>query len=361
MNELTVDIIDTSEGWQKLAPQWRSLLESSGSASVFLTWEWLSAWAECCLGENRDLFILAFNDDDQLVGIAPFYIEHTGCGPLPLRTIRFLGAPEAGSDYLDVFARRGREKAVADALYDFLLGEGKGRWDVAHLQDVPGDALFLLYFTKRVQLDGKYAETTLSAYCPVVRCRTEEELNAQLTSSRKTKFRQDMRAIQRGQEVIHSVANGDNVVDSLEQFFELYERTARSSGNRLRSILAAFVARSCDDCPVQIDFLTVSGQAVAGLLHLKYRNTLAIYLMAVDKEFNPKISLGNLLVGLCIRNSIAAGNDAYDFLKGEESYKFHWANEGKSSMQITFWQKRPAAVACGLARLARYAGKLLLR
>lgn len=361
MSDLTVTVIESNEDWHELAPRWSALLEVSESASIFLTWEWLMAWADCCLGEDRTLFILAVKDEDNLDGIAPFYIEQKRCGPLPLRTVRFLGAPEAGSDYLDVFARRGREKAVANALYDFLMGEGKSRWDIVHLQNIPADALFLLYFNKRVQIDGKFAETTFCAYCPMVRCRTEDELNAKLSQSRKIKFRQDMRAIQREQEVVHSVINGQDVAGSLEEFFRLYKRTTRFSGKHLRPILDTFVARNNSDCPVQIDLLSVSGQAVAGLLHLKYRNTLAIYLMAVDKEFNPKISLGNLLVGLCLKNSIAMGNDAYDFLKGEESYKFHWATGGRCTLQFTLWQRNPAAVVSALGRLARHAGKLLLR
>ena len=361
MSDLTVTVIESTAEWQGLAPRWNALLEASKSASVFLTWEWLSAWADCYLGEGRTLFILAVTDGDRLDGIAPLYIEHERRGPLPLRTVRFLGTPEAGSDYLDVFARRGREKAVADVLYDFLMGVGKSRWDVTQLQNIPADTLFLLYFNKRVQGDGKFAETAFSAYCPAVRCRTEEEFEARLSPSRKTKFRQDMRAIQREQEVVHSVILGEEVGDSLGDFFRLYRRTTRFTGKDPRPILDAFVTRSKGCCPVQIDFLSVGGQTVAGLLHLKYRNTLAIYLMAVDKEFNPKISLGNLMVGLCIKNSIAAGNTAYDFLRGDESYKFHWATGGRSTVQFMVWQRTPAALASALGRIARHVGKTLLR
>ena len=361
MSDLTVTVIESSEEWHALAPRWNSLLEASESASVFLTWEWLSSWADCYLCENRTLFILAVNNGDNLEGIAPFYIENGRCGPFSLRTVRFLGAPEAGSDYLDVFTRRGREKAVADALYDFLMGAGKSRWDVVHLQDIPADALFLLHFSNRVQCNGKYAETAFGAYCPTVRCRTEEELETKLSHSRKTKFRQDMRAIQRCQEVVHSVIQGEDVGGSLNEFFRLYRRTTRYSGKDLRPLLDAFLTRSKGGGPVQIDFLSVGGQAVAGLLHMKYRNTLAIYLMAVDKEFNPKISLGNLLLGLSIKNSIAEGNTEYDFLKGDESYKFHWANGGRSTLKFTLWQKNPAALTSALGRMARHAGKILLR
>lgn len=361
MSDLTVNIIDSKEDFYKMAPEWNALLDESSSGSVFLTWEWLSAWSECYLGRNRSLFILAFYEKSHLVGIAPFYVECKMKGPVTLREIHFLGGPEAGSDYLDVFARKGHEKTVADTLYDYLMGDGKARWDVVHLLDIPADALFLLYFNKRVQLDGKFTETASSSFCPVVRCGSENELFEMLSQTTRKKFKQDIRVIHREQDIVHSVIHGVEVVGALEEFFKLYERKSRFSGKNLRPILDTFLSRCNGDSPVQIDLLSVSGQVVAGLLHLRYRNTLAMYLMAIDKEFNSKISLGNILVGLCIKNSIAAGLDTYDFLKGDESYKFHWASGGRSNMKYILWQKNPAGVVSALGRLVRHAGKVILR
>lgn len=61
------------------------------------------------------------------------------------------------------------------------------------------------------------------------------------------------------------------------------------------------MARDEDDNPVQIDMLTVKDLAVAGLLRVTYGSTLAMYSMVVDKEYNPKVSLGNYLVGKSIQ------------------------------------------------------------
>jgi len=362
MGELAVTVIDSNEDWYNLAPQWSALLDASASGSIFLTWEWLSAWADCCLGSDRSLFILAFYEKEHLIGIAPFYVERKKNGSFILREIHFLGAPEAGSDYLDVFAQRGREKDVANALYDFLMVEGRTCWDLMHLTDIPADALFLVHFGWRVQIEGKYAEIAQSTYCPIVSLpETESEFFAVLSPWRRKKFKQDFRVIHREQGVNHTVIKGKEAACRLGEFFNIYEEKEGWSGKKLRPILQGFSNRFDADSPVQIDMLSVNGQTVASLLHLQYRSTLAMYLMAVDKVYNPKLSLGNLLVGLCIKNSITEGHAAYDFLRGDESYKFHWANEGKSNMQLTFWQKRPAAVVSGLARLARHAGKLILR
>lgn len=361
MNNLTVTVIDSNEQWHQLAPQWNELLDTSVSGSIFLTWEWLTSWAACCLSENRTLFIITFHENENLVGVAPFYLEHKKLGPFRLREIRFLGAPEAGSDYLDVFCRRGREREVAEALYDFLMGEGKQSWDIMHLQDIPAGALFLLHFLKKIQAEGKYAEIAYSSYCPVANLRgAEDGFPVNISLRRKKRFKQELAILSREANVEHAVIKGEKP-DSFEEFFRLYEGKGGLPGKNLRSILQGFSNRCNGDSPIQIDMLSVNGQAVAALLHLQYKDTIAIYLMAVDKEFNPKISLGNLLVGKCIKNSIDEGYDAYDFLKGEENYKFHWATGGRCTMQLILCQKNLQSVAYALGRLIRNAGKVLLR
>jgi CelD/BcsL family acetyltransferase involved in cellulose biosynthesis len=358
---LTVDVIDSNDDLQELAPQWNALLDASRSGCVFLSWEWLSAWVECCLGDDGALFILAFREKGNLIGIAPFYIGRRKCGPFRVRELRFLGTPGTGSDYVDVFFQRGREKEVTNALYDVLMGERASDWDQLALSDVPADSLFLLHFMRRIQAEGKYAELEYNSYCPVASLRNSDGgFPLEISLGRKKKFRQDEHILKRDTDVVHISGRGEER-GLTEDFFRFYETKWVSSLKKHRQLLCEFIEKHNGDCPVQIDLLSANGETVAGFLHLKYRDTLALYLMAVDKGFNHKISLGNVLVGLCLKNASAAGFATYDFLQGDESYKFHWATGGKSTMQLIFWQKRPAAVACALARLARNAGKLLLR
>ena len=363
MSPLRISVIDNFKEWQELAPQWNRLLEKSESATIFLTWEWLSSWAECCLDEYRSLFILAFFDKDQLVGIAPFYIQKKKIGPFRLREIRFLGSPEAGSDYLSVFARKGREQKVANALYDYLtMGEGKKVWHQLNLHEIPANSLFLLHFMARIESRGKFVEVSLNSYCPRMKLpKTEEEFYAMLSPGWRKKFKQDIRVINREQNVYHSVSQAGNISQKMEEFFRLYELKGHSSGSKLRDILEKTAAKHISEQPVQIDILSINGRSVAGLVHLKYQSTLSMYLMAVDRGYNPKVSLGNFLVGQSIKKAIASGYVVYDFLKGEERYKFHWATGGNRTLQLFFWRKTPASLYSALTRISRHAGKILLR
>src|SRR5438552_2165878 len=71
----------------------------------FCSFEWLATWwrhyqpAMAAMQRHVELYVVCVTDGDQLVGLAPWYLERSraaGC------VIRFLGTGEACSDYLSV-------------------------------------------------------------------------------------------------------------------------------------------------------------------------------------------------------------------------------------------------------------------
>ena len=362
MQEIQISIIKTPEQWHLLKPQWNLLLESSRSGTCFLTFQWLKAWSECFMNKNDKLYIITFHEKDSLIGAAPFYIHKKKHGPITARELKFIGTPQAGSDYLDVIIKKSRETKVANALYGHLIKKGSADWDILSLHDIPSASLFLLHFLNRIEKEGKYVEITPGAYCPVTKINGSfDDYFSNLSKWRKKKFKQDFRIIHRDQNVRHVVGTGKQAKGRLSEFFEFYNKKSNWPGEKLQQMLNRYIEHCESEPPVQIDLLQVNGKTVAGLLHLKHKNALAMYLMVIDKDFNPKLSLGNLLVGMCIENATMEGYTIYDFLKGDETYKFHWANEGKRSINLKFYNKNPAGITLGLTKTTKNAAKLLLR
>ncbi len=101
---MRAEIVTSFDKLKDCWEEWNLLLEGSISNSIFLTWDWLYSWAECFINPKRRLFVLkVYDDDNRLVGIAPWYIEKIKIGPAAMRQVSFLGTPETASDYLDVF------------------------------------------------------------------------------------------------------------------------------------------------------------------------------------------------------------------------------------------------------------------
>jgi hypothetical protein len=361
MGNYRVRLIESMDDWDLFRNQWNDLMDKSAASNIFLTWEWLYSWAQCFIDNKRVLFILMVYEDDVLVGIAPWCIRKINKGIFSIRQLEFIGTPEAGSDYLDVFMKKGREKEVSNCLYDILLGDFASRWDRIRLEDMPSNSLFLLYFHNRIKEKGKYVDLGASSFCPVVSLLgTEEQFFAGLSSKRVQRFRQDLRTLNKQAPIAHVTFSSGTTDTALKDFFILYnEKSGRRCDELFNLILKFMEKRGAES--IQIDFISAEQRYVAGLLHLRYHDTLYMYLMSTDKTYSPKTSIGNLLIGLCISNAINSGISCYDFLKGDEAYKFHWTNFGRRSISILFPQRKFLPIFLTLADLAKSAGKVILR
>jgi hypothetical protein len=277
-----------------------------------------------------------------------------------MKKIEFLGIPETGSDYLDVFAMRGKEKEVAHELYHFLQ-RSTSYWDSIALHDVPSDSLFLLHFINEMNEEGKYLELGPGPYCPHATLpQSENDFMVRLSANRRQQYSRHLRILRRRGDVIHRVKLASEVEPSLKEFYQLYEQRWGGSDGLFR-FLEKFISRSEEKKLAQLDFLNVSGRDIAGLLHLRYGETLSMYLMGVDHSFDKSISIGNILVGLSIGKAIGEGFRKYDFLRGDEDYKFHWSNDGKRALHFYCYRKKAAPLMWMTGQFMKSIAKVLSR
>lgn len=357
-----IEIIDSLEAWKRLAVDWNHLLDGSVSNTVFLTWEWLFSWAECYLNENRKLFIIGVYSDLELVGIAPWYVNHTKYKLLSMRQIEFLGSPEVGSDYLDVIAKRGKEQEVATFLYQFLFDQGRSFWDCMMLREIPSSSLFFLHFLARIEADGKYAEVRHGSYCPVVSLpASRDDFLSALSSNRREQFRRHWRMLSKHPDIEYRSFSAGDCDTALNAWCSLYKDKNQYYSESLDKFIIKLGSQPNIKDWLQIDLLTVGGRHIAGLFHLRYQDEISMFLMTVDKEFSPKISIGNVLVGLAIQGAVDKGFRHYDFLKGNEDYKFHWSDKGRRSLSVFCCRKKLAPFIFSTERFLKYAAKIMLR
>lgn len=363
MKNYTINVIETLAAWENIREPWNNLLKESSSDNIFLTWEWLYSWAEVFLDANkRNLFIVTIYDGDVLLGVAPWYISSDRTMGFLVRQIMFIGEPEGASDYLDVFVKKGKEESVSKAIYNFLLTDVSDKWDSLKLNEIPQNSRFLLHFLEKAEELGKLTEIQRGAFCPIaVLPSSDSEFFSALSTHRRQQFNRDLKILKERHGAEHVTFSGFVPNESLERFLDFYENKKDARDERFRAFLHKFSQLSRGMEPVGIDFLASNGADVAALFHLYYNATASLYLMAVDKGFNQKVSVGNVMVGLAIKNAIKKEFAIYDFLKGPESYKFNWSNNAKTSTSVIFYQRRIVTGISFLDRATRSLGKLLFR
>lgn len=359
-----MSVIDSFDRFQELSQAWNDLLFRSFSNNIFLTWEWLYAWSETYIKNSRRLFILKIEESGKLVGIAPWCIRRVKAGPFQVKHLEFLGAGEGGSDYLDVIVKRGREEEVSSLLFHYIFHQIPHDWDVLSLKEISSGSIFMKYLTNEFRKSGKHYEIEESSYCPTVALpQSVEEFDRGLSRNRRQQYNRHIRILEKNNDVQRFHSSGNEVIfkELLSVFKQLYENRWGNNANDLFHLLEMFLRLTKDRSVIDVDLLKVNGDYVGGLLHFNYNNIKYMYLMAVNKYFNEGISLGNTLCVMNIKTAIEEKCREYDFLKGEESYKFLWMNNAKSSYHLVHYRRTVSALAQCVTRYTKNLGKILLR
>ena len=324
--------------------EWDELLRGSVSDVVFLTWQWQRVWWRH-FGANQDckLHLLVLRDErGTLAGIAPLFIasaplpqpkEYTpgelrpeGEGP-PRRVVRLVGGIDI-ADYLDVIA-------PADRLYDVwaavatYLRAFQEQWDVVDLHSLPEwspsrDILAQI-------ADGwPFATRTFPEdACPVVEL--PEDWDAYLMSLRKKdrhELRRKVRKLEGRDDVrwyLVPPTDRDAMRAGMRTFLDLHRKSGVDKAHFMDDDMATFfleMAESLLDTGwLDLAILEVDAQPAAAYFSYNYRERIYLYNSGYDPRF-AAYSAGIALLAYRIHKAIKQGIKYFDFLRGDEAYKY---------------------------------------
>jgi CelD/BcsL family acetyltransferase involved in cellulose biosynthesis len=339
---LHVTRIRTADELAAMRPDWNALLRDSRADSVFLTWEWLSSWwAHLGTGE---LNIVVVRAGDEVVGIAPLVRTRAA---LPwLSRLEFLGTGCAGSDYLDVIVRHGREEECLDAIASALLASNQ----TLHLDHLPpqSTASGLMH---RVTAKGWTSIEANGGTCPFIPLRGQswESYLATVGPAHRANFRRRLRTLTRDYRFEFArVSSETERRDALCTLIRLHNQRwdARGGSTAFRTAVSrAFhedaTRRALDAGWLRLYVLRLNDVAVASTYCFAYNGRFYFYQGAFDDAFR-KHSVGMVAMGLTIQAAIEEGAREFDLLYGVESYKWLWARDARPLGRIDLF---PAGIA----------------
>jgi CelD/BcsL family acetyltransferase involved in cellulose biosynthesis len=80
---------------------------------------------------------------------------------------------------------------------------------------------------------------------------------------------------------------------------------------------------------LKLFFIEVNGVKAASLLCFDYNDEILVYNSGYDPEQFANLSPGNVLVSYSIQEAIRLGRSRYDFLRGDEVYKFRFGAQAE--------------------------------
>lgn len=330
---IQIECIDDVWGFTALRPQWNELLRSSAAESPFLTWEWLHTWWKHLRG-TATLRLLAVRANGELIAVAPLRMSH-GAVSLFSRSwfsqLEFLGTGPAGSDYLDVIVRRGREAESVRAIARFLRSQKLA----LRLNHVPNDSL-AAQVASQLSAEGWALSIAPDGVCPVIRLtgHTWDSYLATLGSSHRANVRRRLKGLgQRFQMTFERVSTEGQRRDALAALMTFHTQRFTGRGGSsafstpaLRAFHDEVTHRALDRGWLRMFVLRLNGAPVAVMYGFWQNRRFYFYQHGFDQEYQQH-SVGLALMALTVRAAIEEGVDEFDMLWGVEPYKWLWAHE----------------------------------
>jgi CelD/BcsL family acetyltransferase involved in cellulose biosynthesis len=331
---LNLELITTLERFEALQSEWNLLLPHNATDEIFLTWEWQITWWQTY--QPGDLWIIAARDEaGVLVGIAPWFIEH------PARTVRTIGCVEV-TDYLDVLAAPATREAFYNALADFVVAQSANycRIDLCNIPEgTPTLDLLPRLLTER----GFAVQVKHEDVCPFIALPQDFEsyLN-QLDKKQRHELRRKMRRAENVEDETvdwYIVGPQHDLAAETEKFLrlmaashQLKARFLQDMGNR--KFFSAIIKRLAECGWLQLSFLTVDGDPAAAYLNFDFNNRILVYNSGHIPERYAHLSPGIVLLCYTIRHAIEQGRTVFDFLQGNEEYKYRMGAQDRAVMML---------------------------
>ena len=301
-------------------PQWKELLARDPDRHIFATPEWNRVWWEE-FGHDKDLFLLTMRRGAELTGIVPLYRKHEG----DRKILRFLGGIDL-TDYLGPICSIEDRDDVADALVNWL-GTNEVAWDEfdAHNMPVPvgfADALLERADSYGYRFELEQEDTAAILLLP---SSWEEYLERLDPKERRELKRKQRRLVREATDATFRRATEESLERDLKYFVEMHRGAEGHKGHFMKPAIATFferVARALMPLGwLRLDFLEVGGHPIASTFSFELNKTFYLYNSAYEPDMK-RLSPGVILVSRLIEEAIDQGLTTFDFLRGEERYKY---------------------------------------
>jgi len=208
----------------KMEKEWNSLLQNSQSNTIFLTWEWLSAWWKSYTN-GKQLYILRVEKNGRLIGLVPFYRKTIKkYGVISFSILTLIGDGSNDSEYLDWISQNGEEELVVRSVMDYCL-DNREIWDLIQLYEIPEQSPHMSLLRNVFSQKGWYYNDE-EVPCAYVNFSSNWDMYLKSLKPRmRTKVRSLTKRLEQKFEVRFDQCRQVNDLESwLESFFDIHNK-----------------------------------------------------------------------------------------------------------------------------------------
>jgi CelD/BcsL family acetyltransferase involved in cellulose biosynthesis len=338
--------INNDSKFFQLRGEWNNLLKESDSNNIFLTHEWMAIHWMHYKRDNGLYILLILDNNDMLVGIAPLKITRNKKYGAMIRTLEFMGSDYVASEYLDFIFKSGIENQCMKVLIDHLMSEKD--WDCMSLVDIYSNSVNYRLLRECISNFDCFNESHISNNCPYITL--PKSWNGYLNSlnrKRRYNMRSREKSLQKKHtiEIVYADENHKTINESMQKYFELQEQRIQDKGissivtnKNFQQFHIDIIKSFLGNGWLSLTFLKVDGDEAACLYGYKYNNKYYHYQGGFRPELK-RYGIGTLIIAKQIEKLIESGYREYDFLRGNEEYKYDWTASSRKEVDFTIYRK----------------------
>ena len=329
------NVIRTLAEMEALADEWNVLLENSASHVPFLRYDYLTTWWNTLGGgewQQAELFVVTATREPggPLTGIAPLFFTQNREGEPALM---LMGSIEI-SDYLDVIARPEDLAQFLEELFDFLSGPEAPGWHLLDWDNLLESSPTLAILEEISRRRGCGFSIQPLQHCPYIPLPADWEtyLNG-LDKKQRHEIRRKMRRAEEFEKPVrwYIVQEKGGMDGEIEALFSLMAQDPDKDKfltELMRKQMKAAMQAAFQAGWLQLAFIEVGGDKAAAYLNFDYQDHIWVYNSGLDPRFR-ELSLGWVLLGYLIQWAIERGRLAFDFMRGDEDYKYRFGAQDR--------------------------------
>lgn len=306
-----------------LKPQWNDLVQRSTTNNPFALWEWHVAWWQSfCPGQ---LWVLTIEDNGHLLGIAPFFIEHH---PEQGRVVRLIGHIDV-TDYMDLIVDNGRRQDVYVALADYLQANAD-QFNALGLANIRESEPTYTEFADVLRAHGFDVSFELNEVAPMIPLPSSyDDYLKSLNSRERKEVKRKMRHANGGiydmqWYILDETHNLDEHIDTFLSLMALAEQEKADFLQNPKHVefFKRLIHQMQPTGHLYLSFMTIDGVPAATYFGFDYNQRIYLYNSGLDPDKFGSLSPGIVLLQFMIEDFIQRDFTVFDFLRGNESYKY---------------------------------------
>jgi CelD/BcsL family acetyltransferase involved in cellulose biosynthesis len=342
MRDLVIEEVNDIEEFRSLRESWNALLRESPDNNIFLTWEWQFTWWQY-FDQGKELRIFLIKDGNELIGIIPFAQSKYRKGLISINILENLCSETC--DYSGIIISRNKYETAFAFFMNYVEKMMRENEIIIRIWHVPRDSMFA---TALVQKYPSYSNSLflyerIVSRCPYINLPTtwEEYYSDFLSKKKRKNLRRIMQTTKNHEVEFKKYTKTNDLRGQLQILFELHQKRWRE-----KNIISKFtnpkaqefyidISRAClENDWLDLSFLNIDGKTVSVRWGFNYNNTRYCMTPAFDLNYSA-CAVGTQHLMKAIEESIQSGLKQFDFLKGEEPYKYDWTKSKKDNIRIT--------------------------